>query len=62
MTAPIFWAAVGAQLRRPEGSAGRIAGHAMRLANARANACAARTLAPRDAAERVAAIMTEAKP
>lgn len=46
MTVSTFWAAVGAQLRRPEGAAGRIAGHAMRLANARANACAVRALAP----------------
>ncbi|MFO1132182.1 MAG: class I SAM-dependent methyltransferase [Hyphomicrobiales bacterium] len=46
MTASTFWAAVGAQLRRPEGTAGRIAGHAMRLANARANACAVRALGP----------------
>jgi SAM-dependent methyltransferase len=44
VTASAFWTAVGAQLRRPEGTAGRIAGHAMRLANARANACAIEAL------------------
>lgn len=44
MTASAFWVAVGAQLRRPEGTAGRIAGHAMRLANARVNACAVKAL------------------
>jgi SAM-dependent methyltransferase len=46
MTVSSFWAAAGAQLRRPEGAAGRIAGHAMRLANVRANACAVRVLGP----------------
>ena len=47
MTASTFWSAVGAQLRRPEGPAGRITGHAMRFANARANACAVTALDPR---------------
>lgn len=47
MTASAFWAAVGAQLRHPEGTAGRLAGGLMRLGNARANACAVRALDPR---------------
>jgi ubiquinone/menaquinone biosynthesis C-methylase UbiE len=41
-----FWAEVGAQLRRPEGAAGHLAGHAMWLANARANRLAVKALAP----------------
>jgi len=47
VTASTFWAGVGAQLRQPEGWTGRLAGHAMRLANARANALAVKALAPR---------------
>lgn len=47
MTVSAFWAAVGAQLRRPEGTAGSFAGHTMRLANARINSAAVRALDPR---------------
>lgn len=45
MTAGV-WAGIGAQLRLPHGMAGRLTGHAMRLANARANALAVARLAP----------------
>ena len=47
MRASSFWTAIGEQLRRPEGLSGRLAGHAMTLANARANALAVEALAPR---------------
>ena len=47
MSTSHFWTAIGEQLRRPEGLRGRLAGHAMRLANARVNALAVEALAPR---------------
>ncbi|MFO0994995.1 MAG: class I SAM-dependent methyltransferase [Hyphomicrobiales bacterium] len=46
MNGSAVWAGIGAQLRRPKGAMGWFVGHAMRLANAQANALAVQALAP----------------